>query len=441
MVYLAFRFSQIEKTLLMIIDLLCFIAISFIVFKIRLGNYTYGFLTLPLYWITVLIVLSSLYIFGAYDFSERLSIKSLSIRIIRSFIFSIVLVGFGTFVFAQENFGFFGRGILAGVLLTFYIFSSGPRIIFFYLNRKYNKSIHWLFLVDELTESIIKSDIKKYKFQGKISYVDASVIQLKTKKELNNYDVLVLATKNTNFLDESMSTLMDARLAGFPVLDICDFYEKHWFKVPVDFLSKKWFFLTSGFNLVENPVELRIKRLVDLILALLVLLVVWPIMLIAALVVKLESDGEVIYKQKRVGKGGREFVLYKFRSMVADAEKSGAQWAIKNDSRITRIGKILRSSRIDELPQLFNVIKGEMSFIGPRPERLEFNKQIEKVVPFYNVRNMIRPGLTGWAQVCFPYGASIEDSKEKLQYEIYYIKNYSLLMDLTILLKTVSVVI
>jgi len=159
------------------------------------------------------------------------------------------------------------------------------------------------------------------------------------------------------------------------------------------------------------------------------------------LAVVIESRGGALFKQARVGKSGRSFTIYKFRSMRSDAEKDGAQWAVTNDARVTRVGKFIRTSRLDELPQLFNVIRGDMSFIGPGPERAEFNQNLEKQIPFYNVRHLVRPGITGWAQVLFPYGASVEDAKEKLQLELYYIKNYSPLLDLMIILKTVSVVL
>jgi lipopolysaccharide/colanic/teichoic acid biosynthesis glycosyltransferase len=164
-------------------------------------------------------------------------------------------------------------------------------------------------------------------------------------------------------------------------------------------------------------------------------------MLVTALLIKIESPGDILFRQIRTGKDGEPFSIFKFRSMRSDAEKDGAQWASKNDQRVTRVGKFIRLTRIDELPQLLNIFRGEMSFIGPRPERPEFNTLLEKEIPYYEMRHLVNPGLTGWAQVLYPYGASVEDSKEKLQYELYYIKNYSLLLDLQIVLKTVGVVL
>src|SRR5262249_29655017 len=154
-----------------------------------------------------------------------------------------------------------------------------------------------------------------------------------------------------------------------------------------------------------------------------------PLMLVTAIAIKLDSKGPVFYRQSRTGLNGVTFILYKFRTMVEDAEKSGARWAEENDPRVTRVGRFLRATRIDELPQLWNVLLGQMSFIGPRPERPDFNSELEAAIPYYDLRHLVKPGITGWAQVLYPYGASVEDAREKLQYDLYYIKNYSVMLD------------
>ena len=179
-----------------------------------------------------------------------------------------------------------------------------------------------------------------------------------------------------------------------------------------------------------------------MILAALLLLVFSPLMLLVALAIKLDSPGSVFYTQVRTGLHGKPFGVYKFRSMYQDAEKrGGAQWAKERDPRITRVGRWLRLTRIDELPQIVNVLRGEMSLIGPRPERPEFDVKLKQKIPYYDVRYLVKPGITGWAQVMYPYGASIEDAYEKLAYDLYYIKNYSFWLDLAIALKTVRVVL
>ena len=183
------------------------------------------------------------------------------------------------------------------------------------------------------------------------------------------------------------------------------------------------------------------KRLFDMVCAALGLLVLSPVLLVCALLVGLTSPGGVLFRQERIGKDGVPFTIYKFRSMRTDAEKNGAVWAMKSDPRVTKVGKIIRKTRIDELPQLWNVLKGEMSLIGPRPERPEFVKELEKEIPFYSLRHAVKPGVTGWPQVCYPYGSSVEDSRRKLEYDLYYAKNMSILLDVRIILKTIGVVL
>jgi exopolysaccharide biosynthesis polyprenyl glycosylphosphotransferase len=184
------------------------------------------------------------------------------------------------------------------------------------------------------------------------------------------------------------------------------------------------------------------KRLFDIALASLFLLVLWPFMVLTGLAVILESGRPALYHQRRVGLNGASFRIYKFRSMYQDAEKSGkAIWAQKNDNRVTRVGAVIRNTRLDELPQLWNVLKGEMSFIGPRPERPEFVSELSRQIPYYDMRHKVKPGLMGWAQLKYPYGASVEDARNKLQYDLYYTKNQSFLMDMLIMIQTVEIVL
>ncbi|MFN4116793.1 MAG: exopolysaccharide biosynthesis polyprenyl glycosylphosphotransferase, partial [Inhella sp.] len=195
-----------------------------------------------------------------------------------------------------------------------------------------------------------------------------------------------------------------------------------------------------GFN--QGPVRSAIKRSSDILVSLLLLLVSAPVMLITAVVIKLESRGPIFYRQERVGQNGAPFKVTKFRSMVVDAEKDGKpRWATKNDSRVTGVGKFIRRTRIDELPQLFNVLSGEMSMVGPRPERQYFVDELVEKIPFFAVRHSVKPGVTGWAQVRYEYGATVEDAAAKLQYDLYYVKNHSLFLDFLILLETVAVVL
>ena len=191
---------------------------------------------------------------------------------------------------------------------------------------------------------------------------------------------------------------------------------------------------------ISNSIEMRIKRVSDIFFSISLLIITSPIVIFLALLIKLEDSGEIFYSQVRTGLNGKSFKIYKLRSMKSESEKKGAQWARKNDSRVTKIGVILRKSRIDELPQLFSVIRGEMSLIGPRPERPEIEEELIDKIPYYELRNKFKPGISGWAQVNFPYGASIDDSRIKLSHDLYYIKNFSILLDIFIFIKTIKVV-
>jgi sugar transferase (PEP-CTERM system associated) len=192
---------------------------------------------------------------------------------------------------------------------------------------------------------------------------------------------------------------------------------------------------------MRHTIQIWAKNAIDFVVALTLLIATFPLMVATAVLIKLTSRGPIFYSQERVGLGGKTFTIYKFRSMRTDAEKDGARWASTNDDRITPIGRFIRKTRIDELPQLINVLKGEMSMVGPRPERPQFVNKLKEEIPFYELRHIMRPGLSGWAQVRYQYGSSVEDSHEKLRYDLYYIKNYSLFIDLTILLETTKVVI
>ena len=234
--------------------------------------------------------------------------------------------------------------------------------------------------------------------------------------------------------------LLDCKLQGVKVTDAATFFERETCQIRVDSLQPSWLVFGGGFD--QSFARTFMKRCFDLICSTIILAVTFPIMLGAALLVYLEDRGAVFYSQERVGLDGKPFRVHKFRSMGTDAEKGGKpQWAAQNDPRVTRIGNIMRKTRIDELPQILNVFKGQMSFVGPRPERPYFVEQLIEVVPYYNVRHSIKPGITGWAQVRYGYGASAEDALQKLQYDLYYVKNNSLFLDILVLIDTLKVVL
>ncbi len=237
-------------------------------------------------------------------------------------------------------------------------------------------------------------------------------------------------------------SLLKFKMSGVEIIGAGNLYQDLTGKVPIRHVNDRWFVSTPGYALLTSNFIQRFKRLLDLVISSTFLTCTLPLMGLIALLIKLDSTGPVFYKQKRFGQNEREFELIKFRTMVYNAEENtGAVWAGQNDARITRVGKILRLTRFDELPQMINVLKEEMSFIGPRPERPEFVNDLKEKIPYYSLRHSVKPGITGWAQVNYRYGASVEDAIEKLQYDLFYIQNMSLLLELRILLKTIHVVL
>jgi sugar transferase (PEP-CTERM system associated) len=237
-----------------------------------------------------------------------------------------------------------------------------------------------------------------------------------------------------------MERLLDMKLDGVVFDHLASVYEEYTGKIAVENLRPSWLIFSEGFR--KSRALTATKRFADLLVAVILLVLAAPVMALVALAVRLSSPGPAMYHQRRVGQHGRVFTVHKFRSMRTDAEAgTGAVWARKNDSRVTPVGAFIRKTRLDELPQLWNVLRGEMSLVGPRPERPEFVEMLTREIPFYRQRHAVKPGVTGWAQVCYAYGASVEDAMEKLQYDLFYIKNLSIGLDLFILFKTVQTVV
>ena len=260
-----------------------------------------------------------------------------------------------------------------------------------------------------------------------------------TARRLNVDEIIVALTERRSG-SMPLRELLDCKLAGVRVFDITTYFERMLGQIRVDFVNAGWLIFGDGFN--QGFYRTAIKRVFDILCALVLTVLAAPIMLITAVAIKLESQGPVFYRQERVGAANKVFKVSKFRSMRTDAEKDGKpRWAAAQDDRITRVGNIIRRLRIDELPQLFNVLSGDMSLVGPRPERPFFVEQLTHEIPYYAVRHSLKPGVTGWAQVRYQYGSTIEDAQEKLQYDLYYVKNHSLFLDCVVLFETVGVVL
>jgi sugar transferase (PEP-CTERM system associated) len=255
---------------------------------------------------------------------------------------------------------------------------------------------------------------------------------------LQVYEIVVATDERRGALP--MEEMLKCAQRGITITDLSTLFEREVGMVKLNVADPSWLAFSGGF---DHSVPRRLnKRFFDLVAAGSLLLVAWPIMLAVAACVALESRGPILYRQTRVGENGRQFELVKFRSMRVDAESDGvARWASKGDDRTTRVGSFIRKVRLDELPQLFNVLRGDMSFVGPRPERPQFVEMLGREVRYYNIRHCVKPGLTGWAQLRYPYGASVQDAEEKLTFDLFYVKNHGLVFDLMILLQTVEVVL
>jgi len=234
--------------------------------------------------------------------------------------------------------------------------------------------------------------------------------------------------------------LLECRLRGIAITDLASFFERERCQLHLESLNMSWMIFGEGFR--QGFVRETVKRFFDVLVSALIVLLTLPIMIVTAICIYLEDGSPVLYRQERVGQGGRVFTIFKFRSMRNDAERDGRpRWAGANDDRTTAVGRVIRKLRIDELPQILNVLRGDMSFVGPRPERPFFVEQLASKIPYYGARHSIKPGITGWAQVRYPYGASLDDAVEKLQYDLYYVKNHTLFLDIMVLIDTVQVVL
>jgi len=258
--------------------------------------------------------------------------------------------------------------------------------------------------------------------------------------DAENVNEIIVAVRERRGGVLPLRELLDCKMRGVRVFDLSSFFERARGQVRIDSLRASWLIYGDGFR--QGIMRTVVKRFFDLIVSFILLTLALPVMLVTVLAIKFEDGGPVTYRQVRVGQNGRQFKVIKFRSMRTDAEKDGTpKWAVANDDRITRVGRLIRKLRIDELPQLFNVFMGDMSLVGPRPERPFFVDQLTAEIPFYAVRHCVKPGVTGWAQVRYQYGASVDDAVQKLQYDLYYVKNHTLLLDMVVLAETVRVVL
>jgi len=396
------------------------------------------------------VVILSSYFFDLFSYREFASRKYIVQRVLLATLVSFLILSAIFYMLP-------GLRFWRGVLLLVLIFYSASQISVRLLIRKFsNASIfaNRILIVGagELAQNIadivpadtnIHSYVRFVTCTSKESVVDSKLIvgDIKQIDELaRDYRpqklILALTERRGNL---PLKDLMHSKLRGVEVLDATTYYEQIKGCLLVENMQPSVFIYTNRFRM--TPFMRSYKRIYDVVFSCLGLIIAAPLFPILAILIKLDSPGPVFFSQLRVGENEVEYFVHKFRTMAQDAEKeTGAVWAQKSDPRVTRIGQFLRKTRIDEIPQLINVLKGEMSFIGPRPERMAFVERLKETIPFYSTRHFVKPGVTGWAQVCYPYGASDEDALEKLRYDLFYIKNYSVLLDFRIILDTIRVV-
>ncbi len=396
----------------------------------------------------------SLLAFGLYQRQTGRFINMLVLRIASGLLLGLIPLGV-SFYFLPSF--FLGRSVLLLAVIFSFFFISVVRLFFRKVVKEQSMWTRVLVLGAGEKAGLIREAVNTGEIRG-LNIVaciplpgdkDASdkVVVKSLDKPLVKYveeldiDEIVIAVDDRRSRGFPAKELIDCKMSGVNILDLVTFFERRAGKIRLDMLNPSWLYLSEGFQM--GALRRLGKRVFDIVVVLLLAPVALPFAVMVSLAIFIESGGRggVLYSQIRVKQDGQLFKIYKFRSMVTDAEKDGVpQWASKNDSRITRVGRVIRKGRLDELPQLYNVLNGDMSFVGPRPERPEFVAKLAKAVPYYEERHRVKPGLTGWAQVCYSYGDTVGDSIEKLQYDLYYVKNYSLLLDMLILLQTAEVV-
>ncbi len=397
----------------------------------------------------------SLYFNDLYEFKPGDNPVEMAIRLVQSIGITSIVLAVVYFLFPEV---IIGRWIFFASLLVLILFLASWRILYAYILGKRIFTEKALLIGDgDLAMDIMKEiktrreisyDIRcliakeqkeaiQAQFDGiPIRYGFDEICNIAEVEQVSSIIVALEQKRGVMPYDE----LLNCKTRGISIIDGESFYERITGKLLIEKIHPSWFIYSDGF--VKSPTLRVAKRVVELITSAILLVIFSPLVIILAVAVKLDSAGPLLFSQERVGEDGKTIKIFKFRSMITDAEKvTGPVWASDDDPRITRVGKIIRKLRLDELPQLFNVLRGDISFVGPRPERAFFVEKLLKTIPYYKERFTVKPGVTGWAQIKYPYGATEKDALEKLKYDLYYIKNMSLVMDLMVIFHTVKTVL
>ena len=413
-----------------------YIFILYLLYNFLLDKYDYiiKYLTSFIF----IIYIFTKFIFGQLDFyAERFRLKDIFINFGINIVFSITLYAF------WKRFDIFN---MFALLFLFQVIFR--RIVCSLYMKKKNVLIFGSnHIENNIQEDIIRS--LDYNYVGYISnnksrateYLIGSYEQMEEIIYQKKIDILVIVKdiKSPGF-KKYMKRIFDLKINGLKIMNYEEFNEDIQKKIDINKINEEWLLQSNGFDILNNEVQRNIKRGMDLMLALILMVILSPLALIVSIIIKLESKGPVIFKQMRIGENMRPFKVYKFRSMRLHDPEKYSKYTLDNDSRVTKFGKFIRKTRIDELPQLWNILKGTMSFVGPRPEWDILAKDYARQINYYNLRHLIKPGITGWAQVMFPYGESLDDAKKKLEYDLYYLKHQDFILDVLVVAKTAKAV-
>ena len=408
-----------------------FILYKYLIFTSNLDIFTLSFIP---FWL----IFS--YVFGRYSFEELVLENNNYIIFFKLFlksIFAILISIFFVFSVSYNinlnNYNHFDKAIFSYSILSSFAINFLQFPLVYRLIKITNKEENWIFLGSKELFFLIMDELKLSRKKIKLDYKDLNYDFSNFK--LDSFKGIFCE----DFEDIILENLFIFQKSGIKFMNVENWSQNYLQRLPLDFLNEEYL-IREKFKIYKKSLQLRIKRIGDLILSIILIIFTSPLILISGILIYLEDRGKIFYKQERVGFNQKIFTIYKLRTMNSNAENGTAKWASINDERVTRIGNFLRKSRLDELPQLICVIRGEMSLIGPRPERKVFDEKLKKVIPFYSSRYFVKPGLSGWAQVNYPYGASIEDSKKKLSYDLYYLRNFSIWLDFLIFFKTIRLV-
>ena len=414
-----------------------YIFILYMIYSLLLDKYDYVVKYLTNFIFILFIFVK--FVFGQLDFyAERFRLKDVFINLGIDSIFSVMLYAF------WKRFDVF---YMFGLIFVFQVIFR--KIICSIYMKKQNVLIFGSNHIDNnIQEDIINT--LDYNYIGYISnnktratkYLIGKYDEMESIIVKNNVDILVIVKdiKSPDFKKYS-KRIFDLKINGLKIMNYEEFNEDIQKKIDINKINEEWILQSNGFDILNNEMQRNIKRGMDLILALILMVVLSPLALITAIIIKCESKGPVIFKQTRIGENMKPFKVYKFRSMKLHDPKKYSKYTLDCDTRVTKFGKFIRKTRIDELPQLWNILKGTMSFIGPRPEWDILAKDYAEQINYYNLRHLIKPGITGWAQVMFPYGESLDDAKRKLEYDLYYLKHQDLILDVLIVAKTAKAVL